>query len=52
MPQNALIVGYIVTLILQNGLPAVLAILNEWAKADPSMSDLEALKSIPIDPDA
>lgn len=52
MPVNPLIVGYIVVLILQNGLPAVLSILSEWAKTDPTMGDLEALKGIPIDPDA
>jgi hypothetical protein len=49
---DPILIGYIVTMIIQYGLPAVFSILTEWAKADPGMSDLEALKSIPIDPDA
>ena len=45
------IVAYCMALALQYGLPALLAVLTEWQKVDPTMTDLEALKGVPIDPD-
>jgi len=46
------VAAYIASLALQYGLPALLKILQEWKKVDPTMTDLTALKAIPIDPDA
>lgn len=52
MGPEAALIGYAVTVAVNNGLPALLNVLQEWKKQDPTMSDLEVLKSIPIDPDA
>ena len=36
---------------LERGLPAAMNIYERFKKADPTLSDLEALKKIAIDPD-
>jgi hypothetical protein len=46
------ILGYLMLVAVNNGLPVLSNILQEWKKQDPTMTDLEVLKSIPIDPDA
>ncbi len=46
------IILYLIGILIQNGAPALLAVMNEWKKVDPTMTDLETLKGIPIDPDA
>lgn len=43
---------YLISTLIANGAPALLATMREWQKQDPTMTDLEILKNIPIDPDA
>jgi hypothetical protein len=42
---------YFGTVILERGLPAAMNIYERFKKADPTLSDLEALKKLAIDPD-
>jgi hypothetical protein len=50
--MNPEAIVYLIALLINNGAPALLSIMKEWQKADPTMTDLEVLKGIPIDPDA
>lgn len=43
---------YCASVAIQYGLPALLSLLTEFQKVDPTMTDLEVLKGLPIDPDA
>ena len=42
---------YFGTVILERGLPAAMNIYERFKKADPTLSDLEALKKLAVDPD-
>ena len=42
---------YFGTIILEHGVSAAMNLYNRFKKVDPTLSDLEALKKLPIDPD-
>jgi hypothetical protein len=50
MDKNWKLVIYIITIIVNYGVPELIRLLNQWATKDPTLEDIEALKSIPIDP--
>jgi hypothetical protein len=52
LEANVQLAAFAAALALQYGLPALLNVLMEFQKKDPTMTDLVVLKSIPIDPDA
>ncbi len=50
MSNEAII--YLIAVIVNNGIPALIQLIKDWEIVDPTLSDWEALKSIPINPDA
>jgi hypothetical protein len=48
--MNAEMVVYLIAVMLDKGIPALVTLTQNWKAVDPTLEDFEALKSIIIDP--
>jgi hypothetical protein len=50
MDPRLMIAAYIASVAIDRGVPAVENLIKNWKTVDPTLSDWEKLKSIPLDP--
>lgn len=50
MSPEVMIAAYFAAVIIDRGVPAAERLIKNWKTVDPTLSDWEKLKSLPLDP--
>jgi hypothetical protein len=50
--MNPELIVYLIAVLIDKGVPALAGLITAWQKVNPTLTDIEALRSLPIDPDA
>lgn len=48
--MNAEVVVYLIAVMIDKGVPALFALMQNWKQIDPTMEDFQKLKTLIIDP--